>query len=140
MPTSPNPTASKTKLKLEILSISIQTHEEETTGDCELLRDVASLTEKYVSDQQSAVVMEVKTSGEGMNKCELLRDVASLTENYASDQSSVMTDVKIKTSGKEGRNKWRDIFTVVCLWISYLLCSAAYSIIAPFFPDEVGSN
>ena len=35
------------------------------------------------------------------------------------------------------RCKWRDIVVAVCLWLAYTLCNAAYSIIHPFFPQEV---
>lgn len=104
--------APKSQLQLDILSISIHssvqlTHDREIeTSDCELLRDVASLTESYVSAEPSAVVTEEKENA----------------------------------GGRKRRNRWRDVCAMVCLWISYLLCSAAYSIIAPFFPEEVGSN
>ena len=32
---------------------------------------------------------------------------------------------------------WKNVFVAVCLWLTYMFCSIAYSIIAPFFPDEV---
>ena len=35
--------------------------------------------------------------------------------------------------------KWRNVGAVVCLWIATMLTSAAYSTIAPFFPEEVCS-
>lgn len=60
----------------------------------------------------------------------------SLTKsNVSAEQSAVLTEV---TGGSGRRKRWQDICTVVCLWISYLLCSAAYSVIGPFFPKEVG--
>ena len=54
-------------------------------------------------------------------------------------QPRVTSDVETKTSLKSrvcGWN-WKNLLTVVCLWLTYLICSMAYSIIAPFFPDEV---
>lgn len=34
---------------------------------------------------------------------------------------------------------WKNIVATVCLWIAFALCSAALSMIAPFFPQEVRS-
>ena len=36
------------------------------------------------------------------------------------------------------RKQIRNIITLLTIWIAYLLISAAYSIIAPFYPQEVG--
>lgn len=32
---------------------------------------------------------------------------------------------------------WKNIAASVCLWIAYFLCNTGFSIIAPFFPQEV---
>ena len=32
---------------------------------------------------------------------------------------------------------WRNIAATVCLWLAVLTCSAAYSLMGPFFPQEV---
>lgn len=32
---------------------------------------------------------------------------------------------------------WKNLIATVCLWLTYLFVSAAYSIIGPFFPSEV---
>ena len=32
---------------------------------------------------------------------------------------------------------WKKLITTICLWLTYLIGSAAYSIIGPFFPSEV---
>lgn len=32
---------------------------------------------------------------------------------------------------------WRSIAAVVCLWIAYGICNAAFSLMGPFFPEEV---
>lgn len=32
---------------------------------------------------------------------------------------------------------WKSIAITACLWIAVLICSAEYSIVAPFFPQEV---
>ena len=50
--------------------------------------------------------------------------------------------VSCQASDKTGRSalrriKWRNVVVAVCLWLAYTLCSAAYSIINPFFPQEV---
>ena len=41
--------------------------------------------------------------------------------------------VGVKRSRLPGVN----LVVCVCLWLTYLICSMAYSIIAPFFPKEV---
>ena len=33
--------------------------------------------------------------------------------------------------------KWKSIIITVFLWIAVLICSAEYSVVAPFFPQEV---
>ena len=35
------------------------------------------------------------------------------------------------------RKNWRNILVLVCLWIAFSLSTAAFSLIAPFFPKEV---
>lgn len=35
------------------------------------------------------------------------------------------------------RCDWKNIAIMICLWIAYLLCSASYSLIGPFFPKKV---
>ena len=32
---------------------------------------------------------------------------------------------------------WKNILTIATLWVAYLLCNMCYSIVFPFFPDEV---
>ena len=32
---------------------------------------------------------------------------------------------------------WKDVLTTSCLWLAYFLCNVAFSLIAPFFPEEV---
>ena len=49
----------------------------------------------------------------------------------------------IKGDGKSSRLcrcggwNWGQLIATVCLWVTYLFVSAAYSIIGPFFPSEV---
>ena len=44
----------------------------------------------------------------------------------------------LENASKPGRcHGWRKILISVCIWIGYLLISAAYSVIGPFFPQEV---
>ncbi len=35
------------------------------------------------------------------------------------------------------RENWKKILVVVILWLAYMLCNVAFSIIAPFFPKIV---
>ena len=74
------------------------------------------------------------------------------TENeseYESDEELLLSKkdpptVNLTLSGRvrlylSGVN-WRNVFAAVCLWIAFTLCSAAFSMIAPFFPQEVFSK
>ena len=40
--------------------------------------------------------------------------------------------------GRVSHWKWKQVFTVITLWLGYLSVGTAYSTIAPFFPNEVG--
>ena len=40
--------------------------------------------------------------------------------------------------GQFSRRNWKNLITTICLWLTYLVVSAAYSIIGPYFPSEVG--
>ncbi len=48
-------------------------------------------------------------------------------------------EAAVKTSrfSRPSSWNWKNLVVSVCLWVTYLICSIAYSIIAPFFPDEV---
>ena len=35
------------------------------------------------------------------------------------------------------KENWRSVATFVCLCLAYMVCNAAYSLFAPFFPEEV---
>ena len=37
-----------------------------------------------------------------------------------------------------GHVNWKNLIATVVLWVMYLFVSAAYSMIGPFFPSEVG--
>lgn len=39
--------------------------------------------------------------------------------------------------GGQKRCNWKNLITTIYLWLTYLIVSAAYSIIGPFFPSEV---
>ena len=43
-------------------------------------------------------------------------------------------------SGGQKRCNWKNLITTIYLWLTYLILSAAYSIIGPFFPSEVRSS
>lgn len=50
----------------------------------------------------------------------------------------IHADDAVGVKVKEPRRwDWRDMSACVCLWLTYFICNAAYSIIAPFFPEEV---
>ena len=42
---------------------------------------------------------------------------------------------KAKTSLKA--LNWKNTAATVCLWLAVIICSAAFSLMAPFFPQEV---
>lgn len=46
---------------------------------------------------------------------------------------------EIEAGGSDGlrRCNWKNLITTIYLWLTYLIVSAAYSIIGPFFPSEV---
>ncbi len=44
---------------------------------------------------------------------------------------------EVKKDKEVKRDKWKRFITVCSLWVAYLVCNAAYSIIGPFFPNEV---
>jgi hypothetical protein len=37
----------------------------------------------------------------------------------------------------EVKENWRHLAALVCLWFSYFMCNTAYSLFAPFLPEEV---
>ena len=63
-------------------------------------------------------------------------------ETYASIQASGRREKDLllrpqdTIDEKNGLNR-KNLAVFVCLWLAYLMCSAAYSIIAPIFPREV---
>ena len=42
-----------------------------------------------------------------------------------------------KRSGGRRRWKWKKMLVCLCLWMAYSLCTAAFSIVNPFFPQTV---
>ena len=58
---------------------------------------------------------------------------SGVEEKQTEDTDKHSICARLRTS----RCKWRNVVVVVCLWLAYTLCSAAYSIINPFFPQEV---
>ena len=44
---------------------------------------------------------------------------------------------KCHSWGSQCRQDWRKILALVCLWMAYLLCNIAYSLIWQFFPQIV---
>ena len=49
---------------------------------------------------------------------------------------STQVAVRIDSAGYTKEN-CKSLFAGLCLWIAYLMCNMAFSIIAPFFPNEV---
>ena len=50
------------------------------------------------------------------------------------EQPAPTTQQKIKSFL---RKNWRNVLVLVCLWIAFSLCTAAFSLMTPFFPKEV---
>ena len=63
----------------------------------------------------------------------LLSAGCSLSDNDESLLTPQAPDNKKQKSSLNGKN----VALFVCLWVAYFLCSMAYSIIGPFFPQEV---
>ena len=59
-----------------------------------------------------------------------------LTDNVpaAKEQSMSVGD---KMWSCLARQNWRNIAALVFLWIAYVICTAAFSLMGPFFPEEV---
>ena len=36
-----------------------------------------------------------------------------------------------------GPVNWRNLVATTCLWLAYGVCTAAFSLLGPFFPEEV---
>jgi len=51
---------------------------------------------------------------------------------------SLDEDIKdVKCTDRFSKDKVRNLVTAACLWMGYLIVSAAYSLLGPFFPGEV---
>lgn len=59
-----------------------------------------------------------------------------------SGSSSSATAREIEAGGSDGLRhcNWKNLITTIYLWLTYLIVSAAYSIIGPFFPSEVSHD
>ncbi len=64
----------------------------------------------------------------------LTRIIVSSTDPGVSAQAP---DEQIKKSSRPRKCNLINIAVVVCLWIAYVMCNAAYSMILPFFPKIV---
>ena len=53
------------------------------------------------------------------------------------EESPNLTHESATVSRKQLKCKWKNIITVVCLWLSYLFINVNYSLIGPLFPSEV---
>ena len=81
------------------------------------------------------------------------RDNATASESEGgSEQAGATSNLKESTHHYYDRDKlakkktwltrlrevnWKNIVIMACLWLAVLLCSMAYSIVAPFFPSKV---
>lgn len=64
----------------------------------------------------------------------------NLPDNLKDNSERVpLITVEIKKD-KLSRQTIRDVATISTLWVAYLIVSAGYSIIAPFYPQEVGND
>ena len=98
-----------------------------------VLQDVAAGTESEHED-------DTETEGEGHQS--LLRTNGKL-HLINEDAEKVPVTERIRTSTIEtfkyiGENK-RKLAAVVVLWMSFLMAQIAFSLLAPFFPQEVSS-
>ncbi len=82
---------------------------------------------------------KVSSTEEEGEKQPLLLDWSSQTTGY---ESTTSVDVQRTPSSllSPWRRRWKDVIALVVLWIAYFIVSAAYSIIAPFFPNEVNTT
>lgn len=55
----------------------------------------------------------------------------------AEESDTLLLSSEVIRKGKCSRKKIRNVVTLLTIWTAYLLVSAAYSIIAPFYPQEV---
>lgn len=69
--------------------------------------------------------------------------VGSNSENQPLLSESSKTGGSVDIQGGGGglltlwKHRWKDLIAASVLWITYFFVSAAYSIIGPFFPNEV---
>ena len=61
----------------------------------------------------------------------------STRHHYDRDKLTEKTAVKKSWLTRLREVNWKNIVIIACLWLAVLLCSMAYSIIAPFFPNKV---
>lgn len=70
-------------------------------------------------------------------------EVDSVKEDDLEEKRPLLGDreeqVKGKTKGKLSKLKWRKWLLVCELWLAQVFMVSAYSLIAPFFPSEVGA-
>ena len=83
-------------------------------------------------------------NGDG-SKLHLLQDMSSSPGNSHEDSEGEGGGEegdphKCHSWGSQCRQDWRKILALVCLWMAYLLCNVAYSMISPFFPQVVSST
>ena len=75
------------------------------------------------------------SASENESECESDEDLL-LSKKEPSTVPPLSTRIKLYLIGIN----WKTVFAAVCLWIAFTLCSAAFSMIAPFFPQEVFNN
>ena len=99
----------------------------------------------YVSGEDS-VYSEDEYDGETVQK-NILQDSSDTISGDSSDIDSKGKDGNWRSSKKkccswisQCRENWRRILAIMCLWTAYVLCSAAYSLMNPFFPQVVSAR
>ena len=100
-------------------------------------------------DLSGAVMDEEPSSsvGEPSPPAPSLHDtrVAVSVQVVAADEKSDLSEDSPLIKGDKKSNRlcqcsswnWKNLITTICLWLTYLFVSSAYSIIGPFFPSEV---
>lgn len=83
--------------------------------------------------------MELESNIAAPHQQELDKDNFSDSESEEEDH-----DQKLLLESEAGKSKpflyqvnWRNIATVVCLWMGYVVCAIGFSLLGPFFPQEV---
>lgn len=62
-------------------------------------------------------------------------------ESQKCDETSALLQIQkgTKSPPKSSGRKWKNLTVAICLLTAYFFASMAYSLLGPFFPEEVGT-